>query len=502
MAESLVNLREVRRALGEARGKRKLDLILSAPDPEALVAALPPEELYFAILDVGSEDAAELVAFATPDQFRHFVDMSAWPRSDEGPETKELVRWLELSREGAEGNPERFKKQIAGLDNELLSLLLRREIHVHELSDDEQPEPENPGMTYYSPDRRYMLEFQGGAGYAAMKNLVDELYAEDPIVASRLLESTRWDLPTQLEESARRWRDGRLRDLGVPPFEEAISFYARPAASAAGTAPSGGTALTVPSRPLLDAALDQLTGDELELAEEGLIYASNAALVANRTQLADPDDIRDQLVAARSTLSLGLEVLSGGDPVRAARLLVERPAREIFQAGMGDAYRLQTRARRIAAATRLPQAKTVTLLDPPLGAVVDALLRMRPAFHEPGARRPRAFGSRAEVLQAELLLDEAEGTASLLGKLGLSPAELGSLLDAAQLAPTALKASSAVRALVEARLTGAPFSLSTVGDSDHRSPEGFAAKVVEVLGAAAQTDAERRAADRLRAALS
>src|SRR6476469_8800449 len=100
MSDALVNLRELRRALFEARGKRKLDLLLSAPDPEQLVAALPAEELYFPNLDIGPDDAAELVSLATPEQFRYFIDMSAWPRSDEGPRTIEVIRWLTLAREG------------------------------------------------------------------------------------------------------------------------------------------------------------------------------------------------------------------------------------------------------------------------------------------------------------------------------------------------------------------------------------------------------------------
>src|SRR6516162_9837657 len=98
---AIQDVRAVRRALVEARGRRKTDLLLDAPDPLALVRAIPPEELYLALLDVGPEDAAEVVALASPEQFRHFVDLSAWPRSDEGPHPGQVVRWLRIAREGA-----------------------------------------------------------------------------------------------------------------------------------------------------------------------------------------------------------------------------------------------------------------------------------------------------------------------------------------------------------------------------------------------------------------
>src|SRR5207253_2707830 len=76
-------------------------------------------------------------------------------------------------------------------------------------------------------------------------------------------------------------------------------------------------ALVAPRGPLLDAALEGLDGDDLESAEEAIVYAANAALVANRVPLDDADEVREQLDDARATLSLGLELLSGGDPARA-----------------------------------------------------------------------------------------------------------------------------------------------------------------------------------------
>jgi len=263
---ALLDPRAARRALQNVRGKQKLDLILSAPDPAQLVRALPPQELYFALLDIGPEDAPEVVAMASPEQFRHLVDMSVWRGSDEGPRTSGIMEWLRLAREGAD-DVSGFRTQLWSLDIELLALLLRRELHVHDLTEEEPAGPENPGMAWYTPDRRFLLEFSAKSDYAAVRQLVEDLYTQDPFGAGRLLESTRWELPTELEESARRWRDGRLRDSGVPDFDEAISFYARPATRAAPPpAPAPDRALTAPQPPLLDAALDALSGAELERA--------------------------------------------------------------------------------------------------------------------------------------------------------------------------------------------------------------------------------------------
>lgn len=503
MSKAILDVRAARQALQNARGKQKLELIFAAPDPEQLVRALPAEELYFALLEIGPDDAAELVAMAAPEQFRHLVDMAAWRGADEGPRTGEVVRWLRLAREGGE-DPVKFRAQLWSLDLELLALVLRRQVVVHDLVEDEdQPTPENPGLAFYTPDRRFLLEFTGSAEFATMRQLIEDLYADDPFGAGQLIEDARWELPTELEESARHWRDGRLRDAGVPGFDEAISFYARPAAqkaAASGASPDA-QALVAPSRPLLDAALDQLQGDELERAEEAVVYAANAALVANRVSLHDPDEVREELADARATLSLGLELLSSGDPKRAAEVLAEGPIRAVFQAAVGEGYRLQSRARNIAARARLPQAQSTTVLDEPLESVVQALLRTPPAFHEPGQRRPRAFGSRADVLRAEALLDEAEAELALLASLGIPPAVLGPKAEEAGLGPAAVKASAALRALVETQLRGEPFSLRGAAEEPGARVAGFDDKLDELLRGAAHGESEGRISERLRSML-
>ena len=412
------------------------------------------------MLDIGPEDAAEIVAMSSPEQFRHFVDMSAWRGGDEGPKTAEVLRWLRLSHEGAGSQGRvRFRGQLSGLDVELLALVLRRGMTVHDLGEDEHPQPKRPELAYFTPDRRFLLEFASESELNAMRELIEALYERDEGAAGRLIEATRWEQPAELEEAARRWRDGRLRDLGVPDFEEAISFYARPAAV---KLPETAPGLVKPRQGnLADDALALLEGEELEHAEESLVYAANAALVANRVPLDDADEVREQLAEARATLSLGLELLSAGDPAQAARVLVEKPVRQIFQTAMGEAYRLQTRARKIAQAARLPQAQSATLLDEPLESVVQALLKTRPLFHEPGKRSPRAFGSRADIAQAESLLDEAEGTLALLSALGIPPAVLGPRAEEAGLGAAVLKASTAVKSLAEGTPLGDERPLSS-----------------------------------------
>ena len=215
-----------------------------------------------------------------------------------------------------------------------------------------EPDPavQESGGTYRTPEGRYLVELLEGTDYAMAKGLLDDLYGEDVLGTTRLLESLRWEVPTELEEAARRWRDGRLRDAGFPDLDEAAAFYARPPAAKSAPASAATPALLAPVSNLLERALEELSGKERERAEEGILYASNAALVANAVSGDDFEELRDTLADARATLALGLEILSGGDLQVAARVLAERPVRQIFQTAMAEAYRLQARARRAAAA--------------------------------------------------------------------------------------------------------------------------------------------------------
>src|SRR4051812_19959114 len=252
-----------RRALAAAVGKEKLDVLLSAPDPEALVQSIPDQELYLALLEIGPEDAAEVVALSSPSQFRHAIDLSAWPGRDAGPEPATLLRWLRLAREGA-GHSDRAHKRyhdkLAGLDPEMLPLMLRPTPRGHDLREGPAPPVEEAGGTYRTPEGRYLVELLEGTDYAMAKGLLDDLFGEDVLGTTRLLESLRWDVPTELEEVARRWRDGRLRDRGFPGLEEAAAFYARPASTRTSADPSARSALTASVANLLERALEELSG--------------------------------------------------------------------------------------------------------------------------------------------------------------------------------------------------------------------------------------------------
>ena len=431
---------ELRRALAQLGGRRRLDLLLDQPDPRAVVRALPADELYHAIQDAGLADASEVVQLASPEQFRTFVDLDAWRGAEVDP--MRLVPWLRAAR-GAPSGADRdadldaWREKIAALDPELVSLLLRSALKIHDLEEDEDPDFESERFMR-TAEGRFIVEFvPDGADYVAVRRLVDDLYERDPFMAGRTLSAVRWEIESDLEESALRWREGRLADLGYPTFDEALSWFARPAGR--GDLPSG-----LPDRPpgfwlasfrretLLDRAAARLPPEAVERFEGEALAAANAAIVADRVDPSDPDAVRSAVESARALLELGLESLSGGDVDVGARALASTPLKTVFQRGFGQLLELRWRAER----TRKEAAAIgpVPALDAPVGEAFAAVQRRRPRFF-PGIDRPRdewgsvaagafverPFRSADEVRRTASALGDAEALLALGRRLGLAP---------------------------------------------------------------------------------
>jgi hypothetical protein len=395
------DLRAAREALAQARGRRRLDVILDAPDPQALVRALPPDELYLVVRDVGLADAAPIVQLASAQQFKVFLDLAAWTGDTIDP--RRALPWLRAARAGASMEPKaaaRWARKLAALDRELLFLLLRDTLRLHDLEQD--PDPEFASDRFMrTPEGKFIVEFLvDGAEYAAVRGLLDDLYAEDPFAATRLLSSIQWDLPSELEETALRWRTGRLADLGFPSTEEAASWFARPPRTTA-EAPgrparaAGFFLATLARGSLLDRAVAALAPEAREAVEPQVVAAANAVLVADAVDPGDPDGVRAAFESARAYVELGLEQLAGRDEGRAAEALARVPVKRIFQEGFGRVLELSWRARSI-----LQRAGEGTRLGSPLDEALAALAGRRPRYF-PGVETPRAAWGTVEAAAHE-----------------------------------------------------------------------------------------------------
>jgi hypothetical protein len=513
---------QARAALAAARGKQRLDVILDVRDPGALIRALPADELYFTIREVGLADAAPLVPLASLEQFRTFLDLDAWRGDHLDPHR--VLTWLRAARTGSSHDPKaaaRWKRKRSGIDRELLFFVLREALVVHELQEGVDPEIHSDRVIR-TPDGRFAVEFvPEGAEYSALRGLLDDLYTDDPFQAGRLLGSLAWEAPSELEETALRWRTGRLADLGIPPLEEALSWFARPPRQAAPADEPG-----APERPpgfwlaslahgtLLDRAADALDPADRPALEGQIMAAAGAVLVADAVDPADSEAVRAAFQAARALLELGLEaqLRADGLPLEgapAAQALAAVPVKRLFQEGFGRVLALRWRAERLwkdgGAGTR-----EAPLLDAPLGEALQALLARRPRYFPglelprtewaspaAGAFTPRAFLSVEELGRTEAALALCEGLAALGRSLGLSGAAPGAPARLTARYLTALAHERLGRPFAPAPLAPAelPAAIGTLGviDDPRLAAAGEAGALLSTMARARAAELARLA---------
>lgn len=461
-----------RAELARATGRRRLDLILDARNPQALVRALPADELYLTIRDVGLADASPLVGLASADQFKVFLDLDAW-RGGEFQSSRAMT-WLRAARAGSLDDPKaaaRWARKLATLDRELLFLTLRSAVRVHDLEADEDPHIESDRFMR-TPENKFIVEFLvDGAEYLAIKGILDDLQADDPFQTTRLLSAIRWELDSELSETALRWRTARLADLGIPSLEEALSWFAKPPATpaeppGAPARPPGFWIAAHPGSGLLDRAAGRLSDDDRAGLEPQLMAAANAVVVADAVDPGDVEAVGRALAAARALIELGLELRAGADEGKAAEALAEVPLKRLFQEGFGRILALKWRVDRLHREHGIG-TRDRPLLDPPLGEGLAALSLRRPRFH-PGleaerglwgapalaAAVARPFLTTLDLTRATAAVDAAEGLAALAARLGL-------LLSPGEPAGLQRLAARYLTALANERL-GRPFSPAAI----------------------------------------
>ena len=335
---------ELVRRLTELAPKNRLDAMMEEVDGRALVRSIAAEDVYAAIIDVGLADSTEIVQLSTPEQFRTYVDLAAWQKDRMDP--LEVLHWLRAAR--GEDDHE-FIRKLQGLDLEVLEYMYRKLTIVHDLQ--ENPDVNTEGVTMETPDGAYLLEFRiEGVDEHALRRLTQDIMANNPFELSRFLEAIRWEMTTELEETAFQFRQSRLQDLGFPPLEEASRAFAWvDPATFKMPAASGAAALTAPSsrHDFVGAMFKGLDAGERQNLEGEVRYLVNCVLVAEGAEPGDPDAIRKFSEAARDSLDLGLEHLTGGDVERAPEVVRERPLREIFQVGFSLTLKLKRLAERM-----------------------------------------------------------------------------------------------------------------------------------------------------------
>ena len=138
----VIALSPFRAELGRGRRLRRADALYDGADLGTAVRALPGDELYYVLHEIGLQEGAEILAEATAEQVQVVLDFGIWDRDqidDEG-----LDEWLAAM---ATAPFERVGQWLAGIDSEVLGLVLRRRARIYDLS--QEGAPEEPEGTFF-----------------------------------------------------------------------------------------------------------------------------------------------------------------------------------------------------------------------------------------------------------------------------------------------------------------------------------------------------------------
>jgi hypothetical protein len=323
-----------------ARRREILDLL---PAPERVVPLLPEAELVFTVKAIGLDEAAWLLEIATPDQVTACLDLDAWRGT--ALDRPALDAWMAAL---AEIGDEALIRHLHAIDPELSVLYLQdhAEVVLKPAASEEAAFEPPPGAQSLD-GQFYLVARRESDDLAPLLRILRALFQSDYWAYFRLLQGAIWELPTESEEWAARWRSGRLEDLGFPPWDEAMGIYRYVRAGERARLPEEPVALDVeewrlpvwvPSLPagrdarhLVFRAIGELGEAERRAAFHQLVALANKVAVADRLELADAASIPSAIEKAALWVSRGLAHVAAANEVGAAEALRRLPMERLFR---------------------------------------------------------------------------------------------------------------------------------------------------------------------------
>jgi Family of unknown function (DUF6178) len=175
-----------------------LDRLRHTPDLAKVIPRLPPEILHRVIRICGLEDAAELVALATPMQLSRILDVDVWharsPGTDEQFDVERFGVWLDVLMQSG---PAVAAEKLIGLDLELVVAGFSRHAAVFDHAavssfttlDGEQVPGRVSNRTPTAEIGGYVIEARRTSAWETIVDLLAFLQAEYPEYFQRLMRS-------------------------------------------------------------------------------------------------------------------------------------------------------------------------------------------------------------------------------------------------------------------------------------------------------------------------
>ncbi|MCP5042986.1 MAG: hypothetical protein GY944_18330 [bacterium] len=311
--------------------------------PDQVIVLIPEAELCFTVKAVGLVDGSWILEHATNDQLVAAADLDGWKGM--APDVDSIGSWLENYAEAGEATLLRAGQSI---DTELWVLYLRDRIYVEiKPNDDEGWQAPIGGQTL--DGQFYYLARKKTDDLAAISLLLGTLFQSDYWLYFRIMQGVMWEMESDLEEWAMRWRTGRLEDLGFPSWDESMRIYGFIRPDRRGDLPSEDIGLQVAGwdlpvwMPSLPATRDakhavfraaaELDAEERRSFFHGFVALANKVAVADGMALGDIETLPKAIDKVATLASVGLEFVASEHELDLAGAVRRTPLERLFRVG-------------------------------------------------------------------------------------------------------------------------------------------------------------------------
>lgn len=422
-------------------GMEALNWLLDREDPAAFLGELATGELYFTMKEIGVGDSHILLDLATPEQIRGILDLDLWTGHD--VKLERWIGWLDMARSHS---IDTALKLVRSTEPELLQLLFTREITVHPgdldidiIPDEFQVLPTPDGAFWVTIPRDHDLADR-------LHDMMKLLWAADMEKMRDIFQTARFDLPSSIEETLIRFREGRLEEMGFFTPGEALSVYAYSSPKRVREEVRKNLSGMVVAPPIrhgdilhdivlhhvtppntLGAVLDEMTPTERERFAETFTYLVNKVFMARTGDLSQTDALPEVGGHCGALVNLGLLWLADESLTRAVEVAKSLWPEQLFRVGFSLVTELSRQARRLAA--RSGAHHNLRLFGEPVDDVLEGLSRRYPVLYEglvsPGALIWRDVRTLEELSRLELALTDANSVLDFFERqLGFSPEAL------------------------------------------------------------------------------
>ncbi|MFO7830659.1 MAG: DUF6178 family protein [Desulfuromonadaceae bacterium] len=405
-------------------GKAKYKAILSSRNSRALVQAMPAQDLFLLVKELGAVDVPELLSMASGVQITLCVDMDCWRNDTMDPDGAQF--WLQQLHQIDSDDTLRI---VDELDFDMLVLLVKKQLQVvrglEALDNDELEEPR------LRPDQLYECEYRDPEQAKWLEKLLELLFSERQSVYLQLMEAVRHETDLVFEEEVFHDRIARLSDFGFIETHEALKIRAwldpqdfDPATylkdqsvftpEYSGLSLPGFVMTVAQPRDLL---ADVMSNSLNEALWQELTYLLNRAMSADQVDVGDASEVQESLEDVYNYLNIALGYLAGTDVGRAIEMFEEVYLQALYRLGFSLTTALSRRARVVLKSPAGPY------LDGPDASLIAALNQPKPRFYSGVETTTRAderpFRNYSDVKAVSTELDAVEALLPLFGSEGL-----------------------------------------------------------------------------------